>query len=93
MKIIKLLKDIFSPKKCYSCDKQWHFLCLWCFKKLENFEPICYVCKNPSKDFKIHKDCHDWLYFQKVIILTHYKNKVIKVEPRTIAKLPGSTIS
>lgn len=78
MKLIKILKDIFSPKKCYSCNKQWHFLCLWCFKKLENFEPICYVCKNPSKDFEIHPDCQQGLYFQKVIILTHYKNKVIK---------------
>jgi ComF family protein len=78
MKILKILKDIFSPKKCYSCNKQWHFLCLWCLKKINNFEPICYVCKNPSKDFEIHSDCQQCLYFQKVIILTHYKNKVIK---------------
>jgi predicted amidophosphoribosyltransferase len=47
-------------------------------KKLNNFEPICYVCKNPSKKFEIHKDCSDGLYFQKVIILTHYKNIIIK---------------
>jgi competence protein ComFC len=78
MKIIKLLKDILSPKKCYSCNKEWHFLCLSCYKKLDNFEPICYVCKNPSKNFEIHTDCLDWLYFQKVIILTHYKNEIIK---------------
>lgn len=78
MKIIKLLKDIFSPKKCYACNELWHFLCLWCLKKCDNFDPICYVCKNPSKNFEIHSDCQKNLYFQKVIILTHYKNKVIK---------------
>jgi ComF family protein len=78
MSLIKFFKDVLAPKKCYSCKKQWHFLCLSCFKKLNNFEPICYVCKNPSKNFEIHKDCQEWIYFQKVIILTHYKNEVIK---------------
>lgn len=78
MNIIKFLKDIFSPKKCYSCNKQWHFLCLSCFKQLNNFEEICYVCKNPSKNFEIHDWCRTGLYFQKVILLTHYKNPVIK---------------
>lgn len=78
MNLIKICKDIFSPKKCYSCQKEWHFLCLWCAKKLYNFEEICYVCKNPSKNFEIHKDCRTGLYFQKVILFTHYKNPVIK---------------
>lgn len=53
-------------------------MCFSCAKKLHNFEPICYVCKNPSKDFEIHKDCRTGLYFQKVILFTHYKNPVIK---------------
>lgn len=78
MNIIKLLKDVLAPKKCYSCKKQWHFLCFSCFKILNNFEPICYICKNPSKNFEIHTDCQDWIYFHKVIMLTHYKNDVIK---------------
>jgi predicted amidophosphoribosyltransferase len=53
-------------------------LCLVCFKQCNNFDSICYVCKNPSKDFEIHSDCQQGLYYKKVIILTHYKNKVIK---------------
>lgn len=78
LKIIKIIKDIFSPKKCYSCWKEWHFLCLNCLKQQNNFEEICYICKNPSKNFEIHSHCRTGLYFQKVILLTHYKNPVIK---------------
>lgn len=78
MNLIKICKDIFSPKKCYSCEKEWHFLCFSCVKKLDNFEENCYVCKNPSKDFKIHDHCRTGLYFQKIIVFTHYKNDVIK---------------
>ncbi|MCP4522843.1 MAG: ComF family protein [Candidatus Gracilibacteria bacterium] len=78
MNIFKILKDILSPKKCYSCGIEGHFLCFSCFKKCKNFEPMCYVCKNPSKNFEIHADCQKGLYYQKVIILTHYSNPVIK---------------
>lgn len=78
MNIFKLIKDIISPKKCYSCRKEWHFLCLKCLQECKNFESECYVCKNPSKDFEIHSDCQEGLYYQKVILLTHYKNPVIK---------------
>ena len=78
MNIFKIIKDIISPKKCYSCKQEWHFLCLKCLQNCKNFESECYICKNPSKNFEIHKDCWDWLYYQKVILLTHYKNPVIK---------------
>ena len=30
MKIINFLKDIIAPKKCYSCNKEWCFLCKDC---------------------------------------------------------------
>jgi len=87
----KFLKDILAPKKCYSCKKEWHFLCDDCFNKQNNFEWFCYVCKKKSKHFRIHKKCLienkllSWknfnnkkIYLDKVIVLTHYKNPVIR---------------
>ncbi len=85
------IKDILAPKKCYSCKKEWHFLCNNCFKKQNNFEWFCYLCKKESKEFKIHKKClienrllrgknfnNQKLYFDKIIVLTHYRNPTIK---------------
>lgn len=78
MNLIKLIKDTISPKKCYSCNKEGHFLCLKCLQNCQNFGSQCYVCKNPSKNFEIHSDCQEGLHYKKVILLSHYKNKVIK---------------
>lgn len=79
MKLINFLKDLIAPKKCYSCKKEWHFLCWDCLEKIWNFEQICPVCKQSSRDFEVHFYCkNDYVYYDKVIILTHYKNKVIK---------------
>ena len=75
---LKLIKDIIAPKKCYSCNKEWHFLCNDCYFKLDNFESFCYICKRPIYNFEIHEECKEWIYFDKIIVLTHYKNKVIK---------------
>jgi len=89
--IFILFQDILAPKKCYSCNKEWYFLCQECFLKLDNFEPFCYVCKKKSENYKIHKKCLienkmlNWknfnekkIYLDKVIVMTHYKNDVIK---------------
>jgi competence protein ComFC len=51
---------------------------LKCLQECQNFESQCYICKNPSKDFEIHSDCQEGLFYKKVILLTHYKNPVIK---------------
>lgn len=78
MKLIKILKDILAPKKCYSCWKEWHFLCLNCLKNCKNFEETCFYCKNPSSNFETHADCKGIYWLDQVIILTHYKNPVVK---------------
>ena len=78
MNFLKLIKNILSPKKCYSCNIEWHFLCKKCFDKLDNYWEFCYICKNKSKKFEIHKDCSMWIYYDNLIVLTHYKNKLIK---------------
>jgi len=79
MKIIKFIKDLIAPKKCYSCKKEWHFLCPQCVDKIWYFEDICYVCKQKSSNFNIHFYCkNDYIYYDKIIILFHYKNKYIK---------------
>lgn len=77
MKIFNFIKDLVAPKKCYSCNKEWHFLCLDCLSKMSNFEPICYVCKGKSDNFKVHEKCLWEVYYDKIIILSHYKNKII----------------
>lgn len=79
MKIIKIFKDVIAPKKCYNCKKEGAFLCSSCFKEIWNFENICYVCKAKSRNFEVHDYCeNDFIYYDKIIILTHYKNKIIK---------------
>ena len=83
MNIWKLLKKILAPKKCYSCKKEWHFFCEDCGYKLFKYESSCFICKNPSENFEIHKNCkNDEIYYDKVIIKYHYKwyfvSKMIK---------------
>ena len=75
--MLKILKDILAPKKCYSCNKQWHFLCENCLSKMSNFESLCYICKGKSDNFKIHDNCLENIYYDKIIILSHYKNDII----------------
>ncbi len=93
--MFKFIKDIIAPKKCYSCGKEWHFLCEDCFEKIEKhyfFDEICYVCKKYSKNFEVHDSCKNYsplqrgdswkaersIFYDKTIILTHYKIKLIK---------------
>ena len=78
MSLIKFIKDTLCPKRCYSCNIEWCFLCSKCFLELDNYLSLCYACKMPNDNFNIHNDCN-WIHnFDKTIILTHYKNKVIK---------------
>lgn len=75
--MFKFLKDLIAPKKCYSCNKEWHFLCPLCMSKMSNFKSVCYVCKGKTDDFKIHNNCLQEVYYDKIIILSHYKDKYI----------------
>ncbi len=75
--MFKFLKDLIAPKKCYSCNEEWHFLCENCLSKMSNFEPICYICKWRSDKFEIHNNCKKNVYYDNIIILSHYKNKII----------------
>jgi len=79
--MLNFIKDIISPKKCYSCNQEWHFLCNDCFDKIEKhyfFDELCYVCKKYSKNFEVHENCKDKVFYDKTIIMSHYKIKVIK---------------
>jgi ComF family protein len=79
MNIFQFLKDILWPKKCYSCHQEAYFLCPDCYDKIWSFSQICPVCKEQSRDFEVHFYCKNkFVYYDKIIILTHYKNKVIK---------------
>lgn len=78
MNILKYIKDILAPKKCYSCNKEWYFLCKKCFNQLDNYSEFCYVCKKNSEKFQVHNCCIDKIYYDNLIVLTHYRNKIIK---------------
>ncbi len=78
MKIFSLITSLFVEKKCYACGQVWHFFCPQCNASLQKYTPYCYVCKQPSPDFKIHRHCQKDFPFQQVIVLTHYKYPVIK---------------
>lgn len=71
------IKDIIAPKKCYSCGQEWHFLCPLCLSKMTPFEPICYVCKGKTEHFFVHNSCRQWIYYDQLIVSTHYKNPFI----------------
>ena len=70
--------DLLSNKKCYSCNKQWHFLCEECYISEYDYKSNCYVCKWTSKNYLVHDKCKKNIYYDKIIILKHYNSKVIK---------------
>lgn len=76
--ILKLLKDILAPKRCYSCNKEWHFLCQECNNNIPILKPYCYICKKENSSFEIHKNCSKNVYFDKIIVHNHYKEDIIK---------------
>ena len=77
-KIINFIKDIISPKYCYSCKNEWHFLCPNCLQKLIAHKPFCYQCKLISDKFEIHKKCNKYVYYDKIIVNYHYRERIIK---------------
>lgn len=76
--LLKYIKDIISPKKCYSCKKEWHFLCKKCLDLIDYKSPYCYICKKENKDYMVHNKCKNDIYFDKIIVLSKYKNITIK---------------
>ena len=77
MNIFKIFLDLIAPKKCYSCKKEWHFICQNCYKYEVEFNSACYICKWKTKNFEVHNWCKKDVYYDKVIILKHYKSKII----------------
>ena len=55
--MLRFILDIISPKICYSCKKEWSFICEDCFSKIYDFEEKCYVCKKYSKNSENHRNC------------------------------------
>jgi competence protein ComFC len=78
MKILKILLDLIAPKKCYSCNKEWHFFCNNCQKLEYSFDRICYVCKSKTKNFEVHPECQKFVFYDKIIVLNHYRQKYTK---------------
>lgn len=74
MEFFSLIKNILAPIKCYSCRKEWHFICKDCEFRLRDYESSCFVCKQNTENFEIHKTCkNDAIYYDKIIIRYHYR--------------------
>ncbi len=78
MNFLKFIKDTLFPKKCYSCKKEWSFLCEECFLSMQKYTSCCYFCKNYSDNFSTHHECSKEFFLDSIFVLTHYNNKVIK---------------
>lgn len=66
MKILEFIKDLISPKKCYSCKKEWCFLCDKCQLWIKKFD-------NNNYNFDILDK-----YFDEHFILFRYKWELIQ---------------
>ncbi len=75
--IITLIKDILAPKKCYWCQKQWHFLCPTCESKILQQSSVCYYCKQQTSHFATHKHCQRYIHLDQVIVYAHYRDAII----------------
>jgi len=78
MKPLKYILNFLAPKECFSCGQQGNFLCKDCFEQIPNNFPYCYICKKPSKDFKVHSHCKKWVYFNNVIVPFSFKHQTIR---------------
>jgi len=76
--MFKFIKDIIAPKKCYSCKKEWYFLCDKCTYNIDRFTPYCYICKRKSNNFDIHDKCKNNIFYDKIIVFAHYHDFFIK---------------
>lgn len=76
--MIEFILSLFTEKKCFSCQKLWHFFCPKCNDELQEYNDYCYVCKKYSEDFIVHKDCQKHFFLEQVIVLTRYRNKWVK---------------
>lgn len=76
--IINFIKDVISPKYCYSCKKEWHFLCPQCLQKIKKHHPFCYLCKEKNTGFETHEKCKKSVFFDKIIVYCHYRDNTIK---------------
>lgn len=79
MKVFKFLKDLIAPKKCYSCNKEWCFLCNDCFLIQNLFWYKCFVCFKESYNWQVHDSCQSSdVYYDEVKILFRYKWHLIR---------------
>jgi len=76
--ILSYITSLFWEKKCYACGQVWHFFCPECSLKIYTYKPYCYVCKGESNNFIVHKNCTVNFPLGQVIVLTRYRQNIIK---------------
>ena len=57
--MLRFILDIISPKICYSCKKEWSFICEDCFSKIYDFEEKFKIL-NSSKLFILPSHEENW---------------------------------
>ena len=78
MGFLSTIWELFIEKKCYVCQKSWHFFCDMCFSKIAKKSPYCFVCKEKSKDFKIHSRCLKFCPLTEIIVLYSFSDQAVK---------------
>lgn len=68
--MFNFLKDIIAPKKCYSCQEEWHFLCPVCLWKLQMYGRVFPLYKGKSNN-------RHSVYYDEVFICYDYEEEFI----------------
>lgn len=78
MRFLSIIWELFIEKKCYACQKSWHFFCGICLSKIPQKHTYCFVCKGKSSDFKIHNKCQKSCPLTEIIVLYPFSDVAIK---------------
>lgn len=73
--------DLFFPRFCIGCKKEWDYLCENCKKSLIPHPEICPYCHRFSKNFETCIDCkcERWSFLNWLIIWFAYRNLLKKL--------------
>lgn len=77
-KILQSLQDLFAPKRCYGCRSYGSFFCQHCATNLGAFPSVCYHCKRPSQNFRVHLECREERSYEGVYIWSYYHFPLIQ---------------
>jgi len=72
------LIDLMYPKTCFSCNKQWSYLCSTCTKTLKPHSEICPVCQERNHNYARCLSCKKSSYELEGIMIVFQYTWVVK---------------